>query len=81
MKGELHEDEHTEATTNRPVALKVANDLLLAEGVFLGWKSFRRDFSGLGETLKELREDRAWLGEMASEMIRSTGVNSPAYEE
>jgi len=32
---------------------------------WLAWRSFRRRFTGLRETLEELREDAVWMGEWA----------------
>ena len=37
--------------------------------IFFSWRSFRREFSGLRETLDELREDQRWLSELASEVL------------
>jgi len=37
--------------------------LLAVVGGLLAWRRFRRRYSGLEETLEELREDLVWLGE------------------
>ena len=52
-----------------------------ASAIYVGWKAFRRDFSGLSETLEELREDQRWLGEMAAEIASSAGVRVPPPED
>ncbi len=44
--------------------------VLLAGAVLIGWtawRTFRRRFTGLQETLEELREDAAWIGEWVGE--------------
>lgn len=45
--------------------LLVAAGMLLLAGVgaWIAWRSFRRQFLGLQETLEELREDMVWLRE------------------
>jgi hypothetical protein len=45
--------------------LILAGVLLIAGlgGAWLAWRRFRRRFTGLDETLEELREDLAWLSE------------------
>ncbi len=35
--------------------------------LWLSYRTFRREFAGLRETLEELREDAAWMKEMAAE--------------
>jgi hypothetical protein len=41
--------------------------LLAAASGYFAWRRFRRLFVGFSETLEELREDLAWLREMAAE--------------
>ena len=45
--------------------------------IHFGWRTFRREFSGLSETLDELREDQRWLGEVASEIFHSAVASPP----
>jgi len=48
-------------------------------GGVLAWRRFRRRFSGLEETLEELREDLVWLGEwMGAEAARGDGEDDAA---
>jgi len=37
--------------------------LIAAAGGVFAWRRFRRRYSGMAETLEELREDLVWLGE------------------
>lgn len=46
--------------------LSLLASVLFASAALLGWlawRTFRRRFTGLEETLEELREDAAWVGE------------------
>jgi len=57
----------------------VALLLLAAVGGVLAWRRFRRRYSGLEETLEELREDLVWLGEwMGKEAARVDGEDDAA---
>ena len=53
----------------------IAMTLAGAAAIYLGWRTFRREFSGLSETLDELREDQRWLMEAAAELI-GTGLQA-----
>jgi hypothetical protein len=55
--------------------------LSAALGGLLAWRRFRRRYSGLQETLEELREDLVWLGEWTGcETARGDGENEAATE-
>lgn len=43
--------------------------------IWTGWRTFRRDFAGLRQTLAELREDQIWLEELAAETARTAGLD------
>ncbi len=49
--------------------------------IWTGWRTFRRNFAGLQETLEELREDQLWLKEMAAEVANSAGVTMPEADD
>jgi hypothetical protein len=53
--------------------------LLAFVGGVLAWRRFRRRYSGLEETLEELREDLLWLGEwVGGEVARDNGEDDTA---
>ena len=43
------------------LVLALALLLIAGSGGFLAWRRFRRQFTGLEETIEELREDLVWL--------------------
>jgi len=57
-------------------AFSLAGMLIL----LLAWRSFRRNFTGLAETLDELREDRRWLEEIAGELIGAAPLTAQPGE-
>ena len=71
-------------TQTEPLWWRLAFGIVLAGGggaaIFLGWKTFRREFSALRETRDELREDRDWAGEMFAELMQTAGVTPPSSD-
>lgn len=57
---------------------------LLLIGLIILWfsyRKFRRDFAGLRETLEELRDDAAWMKEMAAEFMPMFAIRPAGDEE
>jgi len=51
-----------------------------ASGAYLAWRRFRRTFSGMEQTLEELREDLIWLAEKAGRADEEPLADDPADE-
>ena len=63
------------------LAFGIVMTLAGGAAIYLSWRTFRREFSGLSETLDELREDQRWLADVASEILGASAAGPTTPEE